>query len=71
MKMTQEQSKLVELTMRLNLLAKEYNKLCKDLDKLKKLNISPNSEVYVKLLKKFEDNNKQVQIVVEQLKALK
>lgn len=71
MKLTQEQHELIALTMRLDLLAKEYNKLCEDLDKLKKLKLSPNDKSYVKLLEKFENNNKEIQTVVERLKALK
>ena len=48
-----------------------FNKLCEDLDKLKKLKLSPNDKSYVKLLEKFENNNKEIQTVVERLKALK
>lgn len=53
MKMTLPQTKLVGLTMQLELKAKEYNQLCKDIEILKATN-SKNSEDFETILKLLE-----------------
>lgn len=70
MKMNLEQTKLVGLTMELDLKAREYKKLCETLDKLKKLGIDPNAPELVKLSDKFKKNLSEIQEIKKQLSAL-
>ena len=54
MKMTLEQTKLVGLTMELELKTREYKMLCDELETLKKQNLDQNDEKYAVLKQKFE-----------------
>lgn len=71
MKLTENQAKLVNLTMELDLKAREYKKLCKELDKLKEANIDPNSPTLIPLRDKFAQNLKEIQEINRKLKELK
>jgi len=71
MKLTPNQKKLVELTMQLDLKAKEYNALCKELDDVKKKGIDPNDESLIELRDKFQKNLSEIQSINKQLKELK
>lgn len=71
MKMTLEQTKLVGLTMELDLKTREYKKLCDELDELKKQNIDPNDERLIPLLDKFVKIKEEIDVITAQLKELK
>lgn len=71
MKMTIEQTKLVGLTMELDLKAREYKKLCEELDEVKKSGIDPNDESLLPLLEKFKKNQEEIIEINRQLAALK
>ena len=58
MKMTFNQTKLVELIMELELKAKEYKKICKKLDELKNTIHDPNAKEYENLRIEFAKNLK-------------
>lgn len=49
-----EQTKILELTMQLDLKAKEYKVLCKKLEELEKQGIPDNSQEYIKLRELFQ-----------------
>ena len=68
--MTPNQTKLVGLTMELELKTMEYKQLCEALDKLKKSNIDPNSPKLLKLKEKFEKNQKEITEINKQLKQI-
>ena len=70
MDFTQKQAELVELTMELDLKAKEYNMLCMELDELKKKNIDENDEQYILLREKFAKNLEEIQNINQKLKDL-
>ena len=70
MKMTLEQTKLVGLTMELDLKAREYKNLCKELDELKAQNVDPNAEILVDLRERFLKNQKEIEEINNQLNAL-
>ena len=70
MKMTLEQTKLVGLTMELDLKAREYKKLCDTLDKLKAIGIDPNAPQLVKLSAKFKKNLEEIREIKRQLAEL-
>lgn len=68
MKMNLEQTKLVGLTMQLELKTMEYKKLCEKLEYLKQQDIDPNAHELISLRKKFLQNNKEITEINEQLK---
>ena len=71
MKMNLEQTKLIGLTMELELKTKEYHMLCDELEMLKNQNIDPNDERLIPLKDKFLKNQKEIIEITEQLKKLK
>ena len=71
MKINKQQSKLVELTLKIDLKSREYSMLCKELETLKSQNLDPNCEEYQKLLTKFEENSNQLLDLKNQLAELK
>lgn len=71
MKMNEEQTKLVGLTMELELKTREYHMLCDELDVFKKQGIDPNDEKLIPLRDKFLKNNQEIVEIIEQLKKLK
>ena len=71
MKMNLDQTKLVGLTMELDLKAKEYKELCEQLEQLKSSNIDPNDEKLLDLAKKFLENQEEIKKIVLKLEKLK
>ena len=70
MKMTLDQTKLVGLTMELDLKAKEYKQLCDKLENLKKLKIDANDDLYLSLAKEFSKNQKEIKRILQELQKL-
>lgn len=58
--MNLSQTKLIGLTMKLNLKAREYKKLCDVLEKVKKDNINPNDEKLLFLKEMFLKNYNEI-----------
>ena len=71
MKLDLTETKIVGLTMQLELKAMEYKKLCNEFDDLKKKNIDPNSKKLVSLMEKFIDNQEEILKINKELKKLK
>lgn len=71
MKMNIKQTKLIGLTMELELKAIEYKKLCKKLEKLKENNINVNSPMLVELKESFQKNHDEIVEINRQIKELK
>lgn len=71
MKMTLEQSKLVGLTMELELKTKEYQSLCKELEELKRQKVDADDILFVDLAQRFLDNQEEIKKIVKQLKEIK
>lgn len=71
MKMTLEQTKLVGLTMELELKTKEYQSLCKELEELKAQKIDSNDILFVDLAQRFLDNQEEIKKIVKQLKEIR
>lgn len=71
MKMDLNQSRMIGLTMELDLKAREYGELCKKLNKLKEIDINPNDERLNALKDLFELNNRQIVEINRQLEDLK
>ena len=70
MNLTNDQSKLVELTLKLDLKAREYKQLCNQFEKLKEKEIDTNSAEYIELKKSFVDNQKEISEIYAELKKL-
>lgn len=70
MKMTLKQTKLVGLTMQLELKTKEYKMLCDKLEKLKEQGIDLNSKDLIELRRDFIKNNQEIENIKNQLKEL-
>ena len=70
MKLTKEQGQLLNLTQQLDLKAREYKMLCKELEHLKSLNLDPNAEEYKKLKEKFVKNSNEIEEINTKLKGL-
>lgn len=71
MKMNLTQTKIIGLTMQLDLKARQYNKLCDELEKLKANNIDANDPVLFELKEKFIKNNDEIVKINRQLEKLK
>ena len=71
MKMTLEQTKLVGLTMELDLKTREYKSLCDKLEEYKSKNIDPNDEKYAILAQDFLKNQKEIKNIMTELRKLK
>ena len=70
MKMTMEQTKLVYLTMELELKAKEYEQLCKKLDRLQVEGVDSDDGRLEDLKKEFEENLKEIKNIKKELQIL-
>ena len=70
MKMTLDQTKLVGLTMQLDLKTREYKKLCEKLEALKQDNIDPNAKELLLLREEFLKNKNEIMEINAQLKTL-
>lgn len=69
--MNLNQTKLVGLTMELDLKAREHKKLCNRLEKIKHNYIDMNSESLIQLEKLFKENYDEIIRIKEQIKKLK
>ncbi|MBQ7884965.1 MAG: hypothetical protein IJ318_02590 [Clostridia bacterium] len=70
MKLNQEQTQLVGLTMQLELKTKEYKMLCKELDDLKAQGIDPDDPMLINLRGRFLKNNQEIAEINKKLKKL-
>ena len=68
--MTQTQNKIILLTMKLDLKAREYKELCKELEKVKKKEQVTNEEL-LELKDKFQKNHDEIVEINNKLKKLK
>lgn len=68
--MTQTQNKIVLLTMKLDLKAREYKELCKELEEVKKKEQVTNDEL-LELKDKFQKNHDEIVEINNKLKELK
>lgn len=71
MRLNKNQTKLVGLTMELDLKAKEYKILCEKLDKLKKDKIDEDDDILMNLKKEFLQNYQEIVEINRQIKELK
>ena len=71
MKLNLSQTKLVGLTMKLDLETRNYKKLCEKLDKYKAEKIDENDEKLYELLNEFQENHNKIVEIKQQLKGLK
>ena len=69
--MNLSQTKLVGLTMELDLKAREYKKLCDKLEQLKQTNINHNDEKLLELKQLFQKNYDEIVEINRQIKELK
>lgn len=69
--MNLSQTKLVGLTMELDLKTREYKKLCDKLDKLKENKIEPNDERLLAVKELFQKNHDDIVKINKQIKELK
>lgn len=65
------QTKLIGLTMQLELKAREYDMLCNKLDQLKKNNINPNDERLLTIKELFQQNYEEIAEINKKLIELK
>lgn len=70
MRMNMKQTKLVGLTMELELKTKIYRKLCEKLEEYKKSKIDENDPKLLELKEMFEVNNKQITEINRKIKDL-
>lgn len=69
--MNLSQTKLVGLTMELDLKAREYKKLCDKLDRLKEKKIDPNDERLLEVKELFQQNHDDIVKINAQIKEIK
>ena len=69
--MNLSQTKLVGLTMELDLKTREYKKLCDKLDELKEKRIDPNDERLLVVKELFQKNNDDIVEINRQIKEVK
>lgn len=71
MNLTLEQTKLLGLTMELDVKALEYKKLCDELDNLKLNGVDENDEILLELKDKFKENHEAIVNLNRELSELK
>ncbi len=69
--MNLNQTKLVGLTMELDLKAREYKRLCAKLEELEQNNINPNDEKLLELKQLFQKNHNEIVEINRQIKEVK
>lgn len=69
--MNLNQTKLIGLTMELDLKARDFNLLCNKLDKLKEKGIDPNDERLLEVKELFQKNHDDIVKINEELRELK
>ena len=70
MDMSLSQAKFIELTMKLDLKAREYKKLCEKFEQCKSSDKNDNEEKLYNLLEEFKANNKEVITIRNELNNL-
>lgn len=70
MKLSASQTKLVGLTMELDLKTKEYKMLCEKLEKLKENKIDENDTILIQLKEEFLQNYEEIVNINKQMKEL-
>ena len=70
MKLTLNQTKLVGLTMELELKTKEYNSLCREFDELKEKG-NLNEEKLENMLLRFSNNQEEIKKILKELNQIK
>lgn len=70
MKLTLKQTKLVGLTMELDLKVREYQELCAKLEELERENVDANSPKLTILQHKFLNNAQEIKRIKNELKKL-
>ena len=65
------QTKLVGLTMELDLKAREYEILCNKLEQLKKNNIDPNDEKLLYMMQLFQKNHSEIVEINKEINKIK
>lgn len=70
MKLDLEETKLVGLTMKLDLKAKEYTMLCNKLEKYESEKLDENDEKFHELLEEFKKNLAEIEEIKKQLMEL-
>ncbi len=69
--MNLSQTKLIGLTMELDLKAREYKKLCDELDRLKEKIIDPNDKRLLEVKEMFQQNHDDIVKINAQIKEIK
>ena len=69
--MNVSQTKLVGLTMELDFKAREYKKICDELDRLKQKKIDPNDERLLEVKELFQQNHDDIVKINAQIKEIK
>ena len=69
--MNLNQTKLVGLTMELDLKTKKYKKLCDKLEQIKQSKINPNDERLLKFKQLFQENHDEIVEINKQIRKLK
>lgn len=69
--MNLNQTKLVGLTMELDLKTKEYKKLCDKLEQIKQSKINPNDERLLQFKQLFQENHDEIVEINKQIRKLK
>lgn len=69
--MNLSQTKLVGLTMELDLKTREYKKLCEKLDEIKEKGIDPNDKRLIKVKDLFQKNHNEIVEINRQIREIK
>lgn len=69
--MNLSQTKLIGLTIELDLKTREYKMLCDKLDKIKEKNIDPNDKRLLEVKKLFQQNHDDIVKINAQIKEIK
>ena len=68
--LNENQIKIIELTMELDLKTREYKMLCNEFENLKQSGKDPNAKEFCELQAKFEENFNEISEITKQLKEL-
>ena len=69
--MNLSQTKLVGLTMELDLKTREYKKLCEKLNEIKEKGIDPNDKRLIKVKDLFQKNHNEILEINRQIREIK
>lgn len=70
-KIDSKRTKILGLTMKLDLRLKQYEKLCKEFENLKENNVKQTDEDFIILRNLFLENQKEIKNINDQLEILK